>query len=123
MEQYHNSRQIANILSNRAGISITETTVRKIGMALKKHGFQRISKNKAYVFPVILKEYEEVDKENKQLEKPKTTTLEQGKYPSDLIIKDECKTALVFFFIHPFRVVSGVSDFLQNTFLFFTIKK
>ena len=35
-------------------------------MALKKHGFTRISKNKTYVYPVLLKEFEAVDKENKQ---------------------------------------------------------
>lgn len=35
-------------------------------MALRKYGFVKISKNKTYVYPVILKEYEVVDKENKQ---------------------------------------------------------
>lgn len=35
-------------------------------MALKKHGFTRLSKNKTYVYLVLLKEFEAVDKENKQ---------------------------------------------------------
>lgn len=65
-EYFFTTTQIAQVLSSRANLNITETTIRKIGMALKKHGFTRISKNKTYVYPVLLKEFEAVDKENKQ---------------------------------------------------------
>lgn len=80
-QYYFNTTQIANILSTKGGIAITETTVRKIGMALKKHGFQRISKNKAYVFPVILKDYDLVDMENKQWGEPIPIPPQQEKIP------------------------------------------
>lgn len=65
-DYFFTTTQIAQVLSSRANLNITETTIRKIGMALKKHGFTRISKNKTYVYPVVLKEFEAVDKENKQ---------------------------------------------------------
>lgn len=65
-DYFFTTTQIAQVLSSRANLNITETTIRKIGMALKKHGFTRISKNKTYVYPVLLKEFEAVDKENKQ---------------------------------------------------------
>jgi len=64
-DYFFTTTQIAQVLSSRANLNITETTIRKIGMALKKHGFTRISKNKTYVYPVLLKEFEAVDKENK----------------------------------------------------------
>lgn len=80
-QYYFNTSQIANILSTKGGIAITETTVRKIGTALKKHGFQRISKNKAYVFPVILKDYDLVDMENKQSGESIPITQQQEKIP------------------------------------------
>ena len=80
-QYYFNTTQIANILSTKGGIAITETTVRKIGMALKKHSFQRISKNKAYVFPVILKDYDLVDLENKQSGEPIPIPPHQEKIP------------------------------------------
>ena len=63
-DYFFTTTQIAQVLSSRANLNITETTIRKIGMALKKHGFTRISKNKTYVYPVVLKEFEAVDKEN-----------------------------------------------------------
>lgn len=80
-QYYFNTTQIANILSTKGGIAITETTVRKIGMALKKHGFHRISKNKAYVFPVILKDFELVDMENKRSGEPLPIPQQQEKIP------------------------------------------
>ena len=49
-QYYFNTTQIANILSTKGGIAITETTVRKIGMALKKHGFQEFQKIKPMYF-------------------------------------------------------------------------
>ena len=80
-QYFFNTTQIAQILSTRANINISEATVRKLGMALKKHGFKKIVKNKVYVYPLILHEYEEVDKDNKQFENPKTEVLEQQKIP------------------------------------------
>ena len=80
-QYFFNTTQIAQILSTRANININEATVRKLGMALKKHGFKKIVKNKVYVYPLILHEYEEVDKDNKQFENPKTEVLEQQKIP------------------------------------------
>lgn len=80
-QYFFNTTQIAQILSTRANININEATVRKLGMALKKHGFKKIVKNKVYVYPLILHEYEEVDKDNKQFENPKTEVQEQQKIP------------------------------------------
>lgn len=57
-------------------------------MALKKHGFQRISKSKAYVFPVILKDFDLVDMENKQSGEPFQSHHNRKKNHSDLIIKN-----------------------------------
>lgn len=65
-DYFFTTTQIAQVLSSRANLNITKTTIRKIGMALKKHGFTRLSKNKTYVYLVLLKEFEAVDKENKQ---------------------------------------------------------
>ena len=45
-QYFFNTTQIAQILSTRANININEATVRKLGMALKKHGFKKIVKNK-----------------------------------------------------------------------------
>lgn len=80
-QYFFNTTQIAQILSTRANININEATVRKLGMALKKHGFKKIVKNKVYVYPIVLNDYEDVDKDNKQFENPKTEVLEQQKIP------------------------------------------
>jgi len=64
-QYFFNTTQIAQILSTRANLNINEASIRKLGMALRKYGFVKISKNKTYVYPVILKEYEVVDQENK----------------------------------------------------------
>lgn len=50
-------------------------------MALKKHGFQRISKNKAYVFTELLKDYDLVNMENKQSGEPIPIPPQQEKIP------------------------------------------
>ena len=65
-QYFFNTTQIAQILSSKANINLTESSIRKLGMSLRKYGFIKISKNKTYVYPVKLKDYEEVDKENKQ---------------------------------------------------------
>ncbi len=80
-QYFFNTTQIAQILSTRANININEATVRKLGMALKKHAFKKIVKNKVYVYPIILHEYEEVDKDNKQFENPKSEIVELQKIP------------------------------------------
>lgn len=80
-QYFFNTTQIAQILSTRANMNITESSIRKLGMALKKHGFVKISKNKTYVYPIVLKEYEVVDKENKQSGEPIPLPLTQEKIP------------------------------------------
>ncbi|MGV4413183.1 VapE domain-containing protein [Chryseobacterium sp. T1] len=80
-QYFFNTTQIAQILATRANINISDATVRKLGMALKKHNFKKIVKNKIYVYPITLHEYEDVDKDNKQFETPKTEALEPQKIP------------------------------------------
>ena len=76
-----NASQIAQIISSRANMNINDATVNKLGKALKKHKFHRIYKNRAYVYVVKLREYDEVDKENKQSGEEKTEIQEQQKIP------------------------------------------
>ena len=76
-----NASQIAQIISFRANMNINDATVNKLGKALKKHKFQRIYKNRAYVYVVKLRDYEEVDRENKQSGEEITEVQEQQKIP------------------------------------------
>ena len=76
-----NASQIAQIISSRANMNINDATVNKLGKALKKHKFQRIYKNRAYVYVVKLRDYEEVDRENKQSGEEITEVQEQQKIP------------------------------------------
>lgn len=76
-----NASQIAQIISFRANMNINDATVNKLGKALKKHQFHRIYKNRAYVYIVKLREYEEVDRENKQSGEEKKEAQEQQKIP------------------------------------------
>lgn len=76
-----NASQIAQIISFRANMNINDATVNKLGKALKKHQFHRIYKNRAYVYIVKLREYEEVDRENKQSGEEKKEVQEQQKIP------------------------------------------
>jgi predicted P-loop ATPase len=80
-QYYFNTTQIANILSTKGGIAITETTVNKIGKALKKHGFQRYSKNHAYVYLVKEFDFDEVDKRNRSMETIATQVESMPKIP------------------------------------------
>jgi predicted P-loop ATPase len=64
-EYFLNTTQIAQILASRANLSLNDTSVRKVGMALKKHGFKKIVKKRLYVYPVNIFEYEDVSKQNK----------------------------------------------------------
>ena len=76
-----NASQIAQIISSRANMNINDATVNKLGKALKKHQFHRIYKNRAYVYIVKLREYEEVDRENKHFEEENTEVHQQQKIP------------------------------------------
>jgi predicted P-loop ATPase len=80
-QYFFSTTQIAQILSNRANININDATIRKLGMALKKHNFNKIVKNKIYVYPVNLFEYEEVAKDNKDSGEPKQEAPTQEKIP------------------------------------------
>ncbi|WES98274.1 hypothetical protein P2W68_01365 [Chryseobacterium arthrosphaerae] len=50
-------------------------------MALKKHDFNNIVKNKIYVYPVNLFEYEDVAKDSKDSGEPKQEPPTQEKIP------------------------------------------
>lgn len=76
-----NASQIAQIISSRTNININDATVNKLGKALKKHQFHRIYKNRAYVYIVKLREFEEVDRENKQSGQERNKFQEQQKIP------------------------------------------
>jgi len=76
-----NASQIAQIISSRTNININDATVNKLGKALKKHQFHRIYKNRAYVYVVKLRDYEEVDRENKHSGEEKTEVQELQKIP------------------------------------------
>ena len=64
-----NASQIAAKLAEKAKINITDGTINKLGKALKKHNFIKISKKTGYVYAVKELSYEEVDIKNKELEK------------------------------------------------------
>ncbi|QOW10277.1 virulence-associated E family protein [Kaistella flava (ex Peng et al. 2021)] len=81
---FFNTTQIAQVLASRANLNVTDTSVRKIGMALKKHGFTRISKNKIYVYPILLKEFDDVDRENKNSGTSILSPIKQEKIPYNL---------------------------------------
>lgn len=66
--KFYNTSQIAVRLAELGNLHVTDATVNKIGKALKKHGFQRYSKNHAYVYPVKEFDYDEVDKRNRSME-------------------------------------------------------
>jgi hypothetical protein len=63
-----NASQIAAKLAEKAKINITDGTINKLGKALKKHNFIKISKKTGYVYAVKELSYEEVDIKNKELE-------------------------------------------------------
>ena len=62
-----NASQIAAKLAEKTKINITDGTINKIGKALKKHNFIRISIKTGYVYAVKELSYEEVDTKNKEL--------------------------------------------------------
>ncbi|HLV45778.1 MAG TPA: DUF3874 domain-containing protein [Flavobacterium sp.] len=65
-----NTTQIAAKLAEKAKLNITDGTVMKLGKALKKHGYLRLSKKNGYVYAVRELTWEEVDNQNKEKEPP-----------------------------------------------------
>jgi molybdopterin-guanine dinucleotide biosynthesis protein len=59
-----NASQIAAKLAEKAKINITDGTINKIGKAMKKHNFVRISTKTGYVYAIREFTYEEVDQKN-----------------------------------------------------------
>lgn len=64
-----NTTQIAVRLSEHAKLTITDSSVQKLGKALKKHNFLRLKKNGSFVYALYEKSYEEVDKEISEKDK------------------------------------------------------
>jgi predicted P-loop ATPase len=74
--------QIAVILSEKAKMNITDSTIHKLGRALKKHGFLRLKKKGIYVYAVFEKSFDEVESENKEsdIEKPAPENQKQSAF-------------------------------------------
>ncbi|WP_348800553.1 VapE domain-containing protein [Flavobacterium adhaerens] len=60
-----NTSQIAAKLADRAKLNINDSTINKLGKALKKHQFIRFNTKKGYVYAVNELTYEDVDNNNK----------------------------------------------------------
>ena len=65
-----NTTQIAAKLADKAKLNITDGTVMKLGKALKKHGYLRLSKKNGYVYAVKELNWDEVEQKNKEKEPP-----------------------------------------------------
>lgn len=65
-----NTTQIAAKLADKAKLNITDGTVMKLGKALKKHGYLRLSKKNGYVYAVKELTWDEVELKNKEKEPP-----------------------------------------------------
>jgi hypothetical protein len=78
-----NASQIASRLAEKAKITLTDGTINKLGKALKKHNFVRISKKTGYVYAVKEFTWDEVEQKNKISEPPPTIQKppEQGDLP------------------------------------------
>ena len=63
-----NASQIAAKLAEKAKINITDSTINKLGKALKKHNFIRLKKNGIAVYALIENTWEDVDNRNKVVE-------------------------------------------------------
>jgi len=63
-----NASQIAAKLADRTKLNLNDATINKLGKALKKHNFIKISKKTGYVYAVKELTYEEVDVKNKEIE-------------------------------------------------------
>ena len=62
-----NASQIAAKLADRTKLNLNDGTINKLGKALKKHNFIKISKKTGYVYAVQELSYEEVDLKNKDI--------------------------------------------------------
>ena len=62
-----NASQIASKLADRTKLNLNDGTINKLGKALKKHNFIKISKKTGYVYAVKELSYEEVDLKNKDI--------------------------------------------------------
>jgi hypothetical protein len=67
---YLNASQIASKLAEKAKITLTDGTINKLGKALKKHNFIRISKKTGYVYAVKEFTWEEVENKSKEKDPP-----------------------------------------------------
>ena len=77
-----NTTQIAAKLADKAKLNITDGTVMKLGKALKKHGYLRLSKKNGYVYAVKELTWDEVDQKNKEKElKPEAPTQSNFRFP------------------------------------------
>lgn len=63
-----NTSQIAAKLAERAKLNVNDSTVNKLGRALKKHNFVRLKKFGIYVYALSENTYEDVDNSNKMIE-------------------------------------------------------
>lgn len=61
---YLNTSQIAAKLAEKAKINITDSTINKLGRALKKHSFKRVKKHEHYVYAIKELNWEMVDRNN-----------------------------------------------------------
>jgi predicted P-loop ATPase len=62
-----NTSQIASKLAEKAKINITDSTVNKLGRALKKHNFLKLKKNGIFVYALNENSWEEVDRMSKEI--------------------------------------------------------
>ena len=62
-----NTSQIASKLAEKSKITISDSTINKLGRALKKHNFIRFNIKTGYVFAIKELTYEEVEEKNKQI--------------------------------------------------------
>ncbi|MDI6051188.1 VapE family protein [Flavobacterium sp. XS2P24] len=60
-----NTSQIASKLAEKAKINITDSTINKLGRALKKHNFLKLKKNGIFVYALTENSWEEVDNRSK----------------------------------------------------------
>ena len=63
-----NASQIAAKLAERAKLNVTDASINKLGKALKKHNFVRLSKKTGYVYAVKEYTWEEVEYKSKEKE-------------------------------------------------------
>lgn len=64
--QYLTTSQIASKLAEKTKLVVNDSTINKLGRALKKHGFKKIKKTNLYVYELKELDYERVDKNNRE---------------------------------------------------------